>query len=163
MVWSSNPREQKPVNVVSPANFIDYRDGVRELADLEGFMSFVSSNQLTTDEGPEQVLVVNAGLQIFDVLERSALLGRTFAPEISTPSSSRRLLAAAVRRRPGHRRARADDRGRPRTVIGVMPDDFVFPYGTMLGPDGFTTRTGVDVWSAWIPERDPSPTAAASW
>ena len=158
MVWSSNPREQKPINVVSPANFLDYRAGVRELADLEGFMSFVTNDQLATDEGPEQVLVVNAGLRIFDVLGRPALLGRTFAPN-DTDADAILLSHGYWQRRFGGDqgiigRALTID-GRPRTVIGVMPDDFVFPYATMLGPDGFTTRTGVDVWSAWIPERDP--------
>ena len=31
-------------------------------------------------------------------------------------------------------------------VIGVMPPDFVFPYGGMLGPSGFTRVTRVDMW-----------------
>jgi putative ABC transport system permease protein len=156
MVWSSNPREQKPTNVVSPANFLDYRDGAKDLADLEGFMSFISSDQMTTSEGLEPVLIVNVGLRIFDVLQRRALLGRTFVPGDTDvvvlahgywqrrfggdPATIGRVLTIG---------------GQPRTVIGIMPDDFVFPYSTMLGPDGFTTRTGVDVWSAWSPERDP--------
>ena len=31
-------------------------------------------------------------------------------------------------------------------VIGVMPEDFVFPYGGMLGPGGFTRVTRIDLW-----------------
>lgn len=159
MVWSSNPREQKPINVVSPANFLDYRDGVRDLADLEAFMSFVSSDQMTTPEGLEPVLVVNVGARLFDVLRRSPALGRTFGPGDddavvlsdgywqsrfgSDPGIIGRVLTIA---------------GRPRTVVGVMPADFGFPYATMLGPDGFTTKTGVDAWAAWSAERDPFAT-----
>lgn len=156
MVWSSNPREQKPINVVSPANFLDYREGAKDLADLEAFMSFVSSDHIATTEGLEPVLVVNVGLRLFDVLQRRPVLGRTFAAGDGDavvlshgywqrrfggdPATVGRVLTIA---------------GRPRTVIGIMPDDFVFPYSTMLGPDGFTTRIGVDAWAAWSPERDP--------
>ena len=159
MVWSSNPREQKPINVVSPANFLDYREGVKDLADLEAFMSFVSSSQQTTADGLEQVLVVNAGVRLFDVLQRSPVLGRTF----STGDTEAVVLSHGY----WQRRFGGDPSvlgrvltidGQPRTVVGVMPDDFVFPYSTMLGPDGFTTRTGVDLWSAWVPERDPFAT-----
>ncbi|MBL8138725.1 MAG: ABC transporter permease [Acidobacteria bacterium] len=156
MVWSSNPREQKPTNVVSPANFLDYREGVKDLADLEGFMSFVSSEQMTTSEGLEPVLVVNVGLRMFDVLQRQPIIGRTFAPGDTD--------AVVLSHGYWQRRFGGDPttvgrvltlEGRPSTVVGIMPDDFVFPYSTMLGPDGFTTQTGVDAWSAWSPERDP--------
>jgi putative ABC transport system permease protein len=34
----------------------------------------------------------------------------------------------------------------PRTVVGVMPPDFVFPYKTMLGPSGFTRSFDVEAW-----------------
>lgn len=156
MVWSSNPREQKPINVVSPANFLDYRDGVKDLADLEGFMSFVSTDQMSTNEGLEPVLVVNVGLRMFDVLQRSPILGRAFAPGDTDVVV---LSHGYWQRRFGGDPATVGRvltiEGRPRTVVGVMPDDFAFPYSTMLGPDGFTTRTGVDAWAAWSPERDP--------
>lgn len=159
MVWSSNPREQKPITVVSPANFLDYRDGVKDLADLEAFMSFVSNGQLTTAEGTEQVLVVNTGSRLFDVLRRTPIAGRTF-----TAADTEAVIVSYgywQRRFGGDPsvvgRVLTID-GQPRTVVGVMPDDFVFPYSTMLGPDGFTTRTGVDVWAAWAPERDPFAT-----
>lgn len=159
MVWSSNPREQKPINVVSPANFLDYREGVKDLADLEGFMSFVTSDQMTTSEGLEPVLVSNVGLRMFDVLQRQPLLGRSFA---SGDTDVVVLSHGYWQRRFGGDPATVGRvltiEGRPRTVIGIMPDDFVFPYSTMLGPDGFTTRTGVDAWAAWSPERDPFAT-----
>ncbi|HUU34642.1 MAG TPA: hypothetical protein VMW48_11305, partial [Vicinamibacterales bacterium] len=55
MVWSTNEREQKPQNVVSPADFIDLRDGVKEIAELEAFHSFIANNRMRTAEGPEKV------------------------------------------------------------------------------------------------------------
>lgn len=53
MVWSSNPKEQKPQNVVSPANFLDFREGVKDLAELEALFSFMANNQMRTD--PTQI------------------------------------------------------------------------------------------------------------
>lgn len=156
MVWSSNAREQRPQNVVSPANFLDYREGARDLADLEAFTSFIINDQLQTAQGPEKVHLVNAGLRIFEVLGRQPRLGRTFAPDDTDvfvmshgfwqrrfggdPDIVGRTLTVG---------------GTVRTVIGVMPEDFAFPYATMLGPDGFTSRSGVDLWTPWVAERDP--------
>jgi predicted permease len=156
MVWSSNVREQKPVNVVSPANFLDYRTGVEDLVDMEAFASFITSAQLQTDEGPEMVLTVNTGLRMFDVLQRQPILGRAFGPgDENTVVLSHGYWQRRFGGDPGIVGRTLTLDGTPRTVLGVMPGDFVFPYATMLGPDGFTTRTGVDLWSAWIPERNP--------
>ena len=51
----------------------------------------------------------------------------------------------------------------PRTIVGVMPPDFVFPYRTMLGPSGFTRAFRVD---AWLPltlvEQDTRATGLAT-
>ena len=44
-------------------------------------------------------------------------------------------------------------------VIGVMPPDFVFPYGGMLGPSGFTRVQRVDMW---IPIQFAGPHALAN-
>lgn len=156
MIWSSNVREQKPVNVVSPANFLDYRTGVEDLVDMEAFASFITSAQLQADEGPEMVLTVNTGLRMFDVLQRQPVLGRAFGPgDENTVVLSHGYWQRRFGGDPGIVGRTLTLDGTPRTVLGVMPGDFVFPYATMLGPDGFTTRTGVDLWSAWIPERDP--------
>jgi hypothetical protein len=36
----------------------------------------------------------------------------------------------------------------PATIVGVMPQDLVFPYPGMLGPSGFTRVTSVDMWAS---------------
>jgi predicted permease len=156
MIWSSNPREQKPINVVSPANFVDYRAGIQDLAEIEAFASFIISDRLAADEGPEMVLVVNTGRRMFDLLGRSAALGRTFtADDADVVVLSHGYWQRRFGGDPSIVGRSLTIGDTPRTVIGVMPNDFTFPYATMLGPDGFTTRTGVDVWTPWIPERDP--------
>ena len=44
-------------------------------------------------------------------------------------------------------------------IVGVMPQDFMFPYGSMLGPSGFTRATTVDLWA---PMAFAGPLAAAN-
>ncbi|MGQ0733651.1 MAG: ADOP family duplicated permease [Acidobacteriota bacterium] len=44
-------------------------------------------------------------------------------------------------------------------VLITPPPDFTFPYGTMLGPSGFTRVTTIDLWA---PMRFEGPVAAAS-
>ena len=63
------------------------------------------------------------------------------------------VLAAPVQRR--------SERGRPRrcslgattaaTIAGVMPEDFAFPYRSMLGPSGFTRALQADLWIPLTP------------
>jgi putative ABC transport system permease protein len=40
-------------------------------------------------------------------------------------------------------------------IIGVMPQDFTFPYGSMLGATGFTRSLTVDMWFTMNRQRDP--------
>lgn len=159
MVWSTNAREHRPRNPVSPANFVDLRNAAADLAVLEGVQAFVASSQMRTPEGPERVLTSSVGMGLFDLLGRAPLAGRAFAAGDADVAV---LAHGFWQRRFGGdpavvgRQLTIGDRSR--TVIGVMPDDFVFPYQTMLGPDGFTRQVGVDVWLPWVPETDPFST-----
>ena len=38
------------------------------------------------------------------------------------------------------------------TVVGVMPEDFVFPYRSMLAPSGFSRAQQPDVWILLTPQ-----------
>jgi len=40
----------------------------------------------------------------------------------------------------------------PRTVVGVMPEDFIFPYRSMLGPSGFSQAQNPDIWLLLTPQ-----------
>jgi predicted permease len=85
---------------------------------------------------------------MFEMLGRSPALGRTFSPQET---------ATAVLVSNGFWRARlGSDRNvlgrvlnianQARTIVGVMPPGFVFPYKTMLGPSGFSRSTDVEAW-----------------
>lgn len=160
-VWSYNTRENLPRNPVSPANFLDFQKMNTTLDGLEGYFTFVTPTQMVTEAGTE---IANSNFvtpNLFNMLGRSAALGRTFTVNEAAPLAV--LSDGYWRRRFG-----ADPnvigktltlQGMPFQVIGVMPSDFVFPYPGMLGPSGFTRVTSIDMW---LPITFSGPGAAAN-
>ncbi len=160
-VWSFNTKENLPRNPLSPANFLDFQKMNTTLDGLEGYFTFVTPAQLTTDAGAEIAYSVFVTPSMFNMLGRTASLGRTFTVNENAPVTV--LSNGYWRRRFG-----ADPdivgktltmQGIPFEVIGVMPPEFVFPYPGMFGPSGFTRVTGVDMW---LPITFSGPGAAAN-
>jgi putative ABC transport system permease protein len=158
-VWSFNTKENQPRNPISPANFLDFQKLNTTLTGLEGYFTFVTPTQLQTEAGSEMTYTVFVTANMFNMLGRSAAIGRAFA--LGEDSGAMVLSDGYWRRRFG-----ADPNivgktltlnNTPFQVIGVMPPDFVFPYPGMLGPSGFTRVTGVD---AWLPIAFSGPMAA---
>ena len=147
-LWSYNTTDNRPRNPLSPANFLDFQKMNTTLDGLEGYFTFVTPSQLQTDSGTEVAYSLFVTPNMFNMLGRSAALGRTFT---SGEESGVTVLSDGYWRR----RFGADPNivGKTLTlnnnafqVIGVMPPDFVFPYAGMLGPSGFTRVTGIDLW-----------------
>lgn len=147
-LWSNNTGEHRPRNPLSPANFLDFQRLNTTLDGLEGYFTFVTPAQLQTDSGTEVTYSVFITSNMFNLLGRTAALGRTFM--MGEESGVVVLSDGYWRRRFG-----ADPKivgqvlsvsGQSLQVLGVMPPDFVFPYSGMLGPSGFTRVTGVDMW-----------------
>ena len=115
---------------------------------LEGYFTFVTPSQLQTDSGTEVAYSLFVTSNMFNMLGRSAALGRAFT--LGEDNGVTVLSDGYWRRRFG---ADPNIVGKTLTlnntsfqVIGVMPPDFVFPYAGMLGPSGFTRVTGIDMW-----------------
>ena len=147
-IWSHNTSENRPRNPISPATFLDFQRLNTTLDGLEGYFTFVTPTNLVTDSGTEVAYSVFVTSNMFNMLGRTAALGRTFT--LGEESGVTVLSDGYWRRRFG-----ADAgiigktlsvSGQTLQVIGVMPPDFVFPYAGMLGPSGFTRVTGVDMW-----------------
>jgi putative ABC transport system permease protein len=147
-VWSHNTVDNRPLNPLSPANFLDFQKLNTTLDGLEAYFTFVSPAQLRTDSGVEVAYALYVTPNMFNMLGRTAALGRTFSP--SEDGGVVVLSDGYWRRRWG-----ADTgiigrqltfNNQPYEVIGVMPPDFVFPYPGMLGPSGFTRVTSIDGW-----------------
>ncbi len=160
-LWSNATIEGRPRNPLSPANFLDFQRMNSTLDGLEGYFTFVTPRELQTDAGSEAVFSVLVTPNMFNMLGRSAASGRTFA--VNEPPGVVVLSDGFWKRRFG-----GDPTVVGRTlpisgesfqVAGVMPPGFVFPYGGMLGPSGFTRVPRVDMW---IPIQFSGPHAAGN-
>jgi len=147
-VWSHNISEDRPRNPLSPANFLDYQRMNTTLDGLEGYFTFITPVQFQTDGGTEVAYSFFVTSNMFNMLGRTAALGRTFT--MGEESGVVVLSDGYWRRRFGGDPAIVGQvlsvSGQSLQVLGVMPPDFVFPYSGMLGPSGFTRVTGVDMW-----------------
>jgi putative ABC transport system permease protein len=147
-LWSNATIEGRPRNPLSPANFLDFQRMNRTLDGLEGYFTFVTPRELQTDAGSEAVFSVLVTPNMFNMLGRSAASGRTFA--VNEPPGVVVLSDGFWQRRFGGDPTIVGRTlpisGESFQVVGVMPPDFVFPYGGMLGPSGFTRVRRVDMW-----------------
>lgn len=130
-VWETNTRAGTPQEV-SPANFLDWRTRARSFAHL-GAAEPYSLDYIGPD-GPErfQTSLVTEGY--FDALGVHPVLGRTFLPEEFVQGRHHVVLLSEAlwRRRFGGDSGLV---GRtlvldsiPRTVVGIVPRAFTFPY-----------------------------------
>jgi putative ABC transport system permease protein len=147
MVWSTNAAEHRDRDSVAPLDFLDYRKA-GAFGDMQATYSFIVGVSLRTAAGTEQIVATAVTPGMFEMLGRPPAIGRLFTPqEVQT--------AVIVSHRFWRSRlgGDADVLGRvltiqdhPRTIVGVMPDDFVFPYKSMLGPSGFSRSSDVEAW-----------------
>ncbi|MGE5833776.1 MAG: ABC transporter permease [Acidobacteriota bacterium] len=158
MIWSNNSRQSEPRNPVSPANVEAFR-AAPSLAAVEAMYSFLIPVQLRIAEDPEVVQGAAVTPGMFQLLGRQPLLGRTFQP--GDPSQGIVIDYDFWRRRFAGdasvvgRRIRVDGFHEPVEILGVMPQDFVFPYRSMLGPSGFSRSQHADLWVPLSKDRDP--------
>ena len=151
-VWSTPPRRTSRRNPISPANFVDLRDQARSFATLEGYFSFVTNTQIVLDGPPEIAVTSFVSPGLFQLLGRTAMLGRAIQPGDGAGIAV--ISHGYWQRRFGGdpsvvgRQVTAD--GQPATIVGVMPPEFVFPYKGMVGPTGFTRTMDVDAWTTMM-------------
>jgi len=148
MLWSTNAIEHRDREVVSPPDFQDYKKA-GAFADVQAAFSFLSSATLTSSSGAARQVVASViSPGTFEMLGRTPILGRTFTPADApnTVLISYRFWTSALGSDPNAVGHVLNIQGQPWTVLGVMPNDFVFPYKTMLGPSGFTRSSEVDAW-----------------
>lgn len=160
-VWSDASKQGRPRNTMSPANFKDFQRMNQTLDGLEGYFSFVTPFKLVS-EGPSEIVIgVTVTPRLFDLLGRTPILGRPFSGD---ESAFEILISHGFwqRRFGGDRNIVGQSvqiATNKATIVGVMPEDFTFPYGSMLGPSGFTRTTTIDLWA---PMAFSGPLAAAN-
>jgi predicted permease len=128
MVWEHNLPRQRDRNVVSPANYLRWRERATSFTDLA--MYTWSSTVFTGGDAPERVSGRSVTTNLFSVLGAPPALGRVFTAEEGVPGGPEVIIL-------GHglwqRRFGGDPSvvGRPvaiaggtATVVGVMPAAF---------------------------------------
>ena len=147
MIWSTNAREHRDREVVSPLDFMDFKRA-SAFSSVEAAYSFVIGGTWISNTGAEPITFTAVTSRLFETLGRAPMLGRTFTSDdvqtgvvISYDFWQKRLGGdPAVLGRV------LNIQYQPRSIVGVMPKDFVFPYRAMLGPSGFSSSLSVDMW-----------------
>jgi putative ABC transport system permease protein len=112
-------------------NFVDLRAQNNSFEELAAYTDTGAS--LTGGDAPERVNGVNASANLFKMLGVSAQLGRTFTPEDEQPGGAAVVISRGLWQRKFGADPQAAGRqitlgGKPRTIIGVLPASFQFPF-----------------------------------
>jgi putative ABC transport system permease protein len=128
VVWEHNRPRDRQQNVISPANFMDWRDQNTVFEQMAAFVDIRAN--LTGVEEPEELPGQVASVNLFPLLGVQAARGRTFAPDEGEEGRSNVVILSDGLWK---RRFGADSgvvgqtiklSGNNYTVIGVMPPDF---------------------------------------
>jgi putative ABC transport system permease protein len=128
VMWEHNLPRNRPRNVISPANFLQWRERSRSFASLAAF----SQNRVTMTGGgePEELATIVVTANMFDVLGVGPMLGRGFAAGEDADGAPRTMVlshATWLRQFGGDASAigrRVTINGEPMTIVGVMPRSF---------------------------------------
>lgn len=154
-IWSDNTKLADMNYPVSPANFDAFARESHSFTQVEAMYSFLNNLQVAVGDSSETIQSSWVTPGMFRMLGRQALLGRGLQ---EGDAAGVVLSHAYWQRRFGGDRSIV---GRPfprvggapqLTIVGVMPEDFVFPYRSMLGPSGFSRAQHADVWLLLTPQ-----------
>jgi putative ABC transport system permease protein len=128
VIWEHNLPRNRPRNVISPANFLQWRERSQSFASLAAF----SQNRVTlTGSGePSELATLVVTANMFDVLGVGPMLGRGFVAGEDEDGAPRTMIvshAAWLRQFGGDASAIGRSvtiNGEPVTIVGVMPRGF---------------------------------------
>jgi predicted permease len=129
MVWEDASAVGFPRNTPAPANYADWRDRNRVFQAMAA--TAPANANLTGDGAPEQILGRRTTANFFEVLGARPLLGRTFSEEEDRLNAPVVVISHGLWRRrylgdPAIVGRDIAMNNRQVTVIGVMPEAFVF-------------------------------------
>ena len=172
VIWEHNLPRDKKDNVVSPGNFIHWREMQQSFVDIaavSGSAGFTLKVTITGNGEPEEVPLQLVSASFFPLLGVQPALGRAFTAEEDKPQSRVLVLGDRLWRR----RYGADPAiiGKPITVdgvaysvLGVMPPGFSFIDKTVNVwiPIGFSAqaRTPRGRWLSVVGRLKPGVTFA---
>ena len=130
-VWEHRPLQNRDRTVVSPAEFIHWREQAQSFEQITA-VSYVLHN-ITGDGEPEQIQAVQVSASFFPMLGVNPIAGRTFLEEEDQPDHSRvAVISYGLWQRrfggdPGIVNQQITLDGDKFTVVGIMPGGFQFP------------------------------------
>ncbi|HKP88254.1 MAG TPA: ABC transporter permease [Blastocatellia bacterium] len=131
MVWEKRMALGRVRNVASAPDFVDWKAQNTVFEDMAAYVN--NGLNLSGSDEPERLQGVAASASFFSVLRAQPKLGRTFLPDEDSPTSE---PVAIISNGLWQRRFAGDPNiigrtitmnDRSRTVVGVMPADFVYP------------------------------------
>ncbi|HUR20450.1 MAG TPA: ABC transporter permease [Vicinamibacterales bacterium] len=161
-LWSDQTKLGDSSYPMSPANYDAFKRESTTLAQVEAMYSFLVNLQVPLDDSFETIQVSTVTPGMFSLLGRQAMLGRG----LQEGDEQNVVLSHSYwQRRFGSDRSivgktLAQPGGHSLTIVGVMPDDFTFPYRSMLGPSGFSRAQTADVWRLLSPRTEARLTDA---
>ncbi|MFQ5740631.1 MAG: ABC transporter permease [Acidobacteriota bacterium] len=131
LLWENNLERGLDQTRVSAATYLDWRKAATSLSDIAAFRYL--GHTYDREGEPERISTVEVSPRLFRLLGVRPHLGRLLREEDEKPGNEQFVLlsyASWVRRLGGQPQIlnstiRLD--GRPHTVVGVMPEGFVFP------------------------------------
>lgn len=154
-IWSDHTKDSDPVYPVSPANYDAFAREATGFAQVEAMYSFLTNQQVRIGDAVETIQASWVTPGMFRMLGHPALLGRGLqegderAVVLSYAYWQRRF--GGDRGVIGQPLARSAG-GPPFTIVGVMPEEFIFPYRSMLAPSGFSRAQHADLWVLLTPQ-----------
>lgn len=128
-----NPTTGWDMDRFSYPQYSDWKERARAFTDVAAY--YYGSANVTGPEGPEQIQYASLTANMFDVLDARAGIGRTFLLEEGEPGAppvvvlGHGLWQRRYASDPGILGRTITMNGTQRTVVGVMPSDFNFPFG----------------------------------
>jgi putative ABC transport system permease protein len=132
MVWEVHTAKQRRNNVVSPANYLDWKTQVRAFSEMAGLGFQYTTSFLQEGGFAEEIWFRRATAEFFPLLGVQPAIGRVFTPDDDRPGAA---PVAVISDRLWRTRFAADPAvpgrvvrlgGEPATIIGVLPPEFYF-------------------------------------
>jgi putative ABC transport system permease protein len=142
VVWESNQQRNRDRNVISPANWLAWRERNRSFSELA--VSGPARLTLSIDGRPEEVTGLVASSHVFAVLGVQPAMGRGYGEQEDLDGNDQVLVIthefwqARLAGRPDVLGSTITADGQPRVIVGVMapgfslmgqPAAFLMPYG----------------------------------
>jgi putative ABC transport system permease protein len=148
MVWEQNLHRGWLENIVSSANFLDWKQQSHVFTDMAAFES--SSFNLSGNTIPEEVAGERVTTNLFSVLGVQPFLGRLFLPGEEKRGSAVAVLSYGLWQQRYAGDPNLIDKtiilnGEPLTIVGILPASFSDDYSSSFAPRSQLWISGLDL------------------